>query len=71
MTQLFSTAEVAQRLGIHHMSVCRLIRQGRLPAQKIGKSWVIGEEDLEDLAKSYEARRGRPRGREVQERRQT
>ena len=61
MASLYGTAEVAHRLGIHHFSVCRIIRQGRLPAQLIGKSWVVREEDVEELAKAYEARRGRPR----------
>ena len=59
--KLLSTSEVAKRLGIHHFSVCRIIREGRLRAQKIGKSWVVLEEDVESLAQSYEARRGRPR----------
>ena len=62
---LISTAEVAQRLGIHHFSVCRIIKRGRLPAQLIGKSWVVREEDVEELAKSYEARKGRPRKHQV------
>ena len=62
---LISTAEVAQRLGIHHFSVCRIIRRGGLPAQLIGKSWVVREEDVEELAKAYEARRGRPRMHQV------
>ena len=59
--KLLSTSEVAKRLGIHHYSVCRIIREGRLRAQKIGRSWVVLEEDVESLAQSYEARRGRPR----------
>ena len=59
--KLLSTSEVAIRLGIHHYSVCRIIREGRLQAQKIGRSWVVLEEDVESLAQSYEARRGRPR----------
>ena len=61
MVSLCSTADVARCLGIHHMSVCRVIRRGRLPARKIGRSWVVQDEDLKELAKSYEARRGRPR----------
>ena len=61
MMELISTAEVAQRLGIHHYSVCRIIRDGRLRAQKIGKSWVVLSEDVAKLAQTYEARPGRPR----------
>ena len=59
--ELISTAEVAQRLGIHHYSVCRIIRDGRLRAQKIGKSWVVRSEDVAKLATTYESRPGRPR----------
>lgn len=57
-TGLCSTREVAERLGIHHLSVCRIIRQGRLRAQKIGRSWVVYKADLEELAQCYEPRRG-------------
>ena len=58
--KLLSTAEVARRLGIHHYSVNRLIRRGLLPAQKIGKTWAVEEEDAERLARSYRGKRGRP-----------
>ena len=61
MPELLSTAEVARRLGIHHYSVCRVIRRGLLPAQMIGKSWVVRSEDVEELAKTYDARPGPPR----------
>ena len=60
MAELLSTAEVATRLGIHHYSVCRIIRDGRLPAQKIGRSWVVNSEDLDRIAQFYVSRRGRP-----------
>jgi excisionase family DNA binding protein len=53
MTVLLSTDEVATSLGIHHFSVCRLIRQGALRAKKIGRSWVVLEDDLKQLAKTY------------------
>ena len=66
MPELLSTAEVARRLGIHHYSVCRVIRRGVLRAQMIGKSWVVRSEDVEELAKTYEARRGPPRKRKAE-----
>ena len=59
--ELLSTAEVAQRLGIHHYSVCRIIREGRLPAQKFGKTWVVSADDVLKLSETYQARPGRPR----------
>ncbi len=61
MVGIYSTQEVARRLGIHHYSVCRIIRRGWLRAHMIGRTWVVEEGDLDDLAKSYEGRPGRPR----------
>ncbi len=55
---LISSAEAAERLGVHITRVQVLIREGRLPAQKIGRTYVVNEEDL----KLVEDRRpGRPR----------
>ena len=44
--KLLSVKEVAQILGVNHQRVQALISQGRLPAQKIGNSYVIKESDL-------------------------
>ncbi len=55
---LISSAEAAERLGIHITRVQVLIREGRLPAQKIGRTYVVNEEDLKLVA---ERKPGRPR----------
>lgn len=44
--KLISAAEAAEKLGIHITRVQVLIREGRLPAQKVGGSYVINESDL-------------------------
>ena len=55
---LISSAEAAERLGVHITRVQVLIREGRLPAQKIGRTYVVNEDDL----KLIEDRKpGRPR----------
>jgi excisionase family DNA binding protein len=55
---LISTSEAAERLGVHITRVQVLIREGRLPAQKIGRTYVVDEVDL----KLVEDRKpGRPR----------
>lgn len=55
---LISTSEAAKRLGVHITRVQVLIRAGRLPAQKIGGTYVVDEDDL----KLVEDRKpGRPR----------
>lgn len=56
--KLLTTAEVAQRLGVHRTRVNVLIKEGRLPAQQFGRAYLINEKDL----KLVENRKtGRPR----------
>ncbi|MGW8326027.1 MAG: helix-turn-helix domain-containing protein [Desulfobacterales bacterium] len=47
--KLLSVKNVAQRLGVHHSRVRIFIKEGRLPAQKIGGAWVIKENDIKKL----------------------
>jgi excisionase family DNA binding protein len=44
--KLLTTPEAAERLGITLARVQQLIWNGRLPAQKVGRDYVIQEEDL-------------------------
>ncbi len=46
-TKLLSVIEVAEKLGVSRIRVNQLIDEGRLPAQKIGRSYVILESDLQ------------------------
>ena len=55
---LISTSEAAEKLGVHITRVQVLIREGRLPAQKIGGTYVVDEDDLK-LVKDRKP--GRPR----------
>jgi excisionase family DNA binding protein len=43
---LLTLHEVADRLGVHYMTVYRHVRLGMLPAHKIGGSWRIDAADL-------------------------
>jgi len=56
-TELLSTTQVAERLGITRQRVFNLIESGRLPAFKIGRSYAIYESDLQLVA---ERKTGRP-----------
>lgn len=47
MNSLISTKEAAEKLGVSLRRVQTLITVGRLPAQKIGNSYVVKEKDLE------------------------
>jgi excisionase family DNA binding protein len=44
--KLLSVAEAAQKLGVTRARVNQFINENRLPAQRIGRSFAIREEDL-------------------------
>ena len=54
---LLSSAEAAKKLGVHITRVPVLIREGRLPAKLVGRTYVIEEPDLRLVA---ERKPGRP-----------
>jgi len=56
--KLLSVNDVAEILGVHHSRVRIFIYEGRLPAQKISRTWVIREKDLNKLKI---LKRGRPK----------
>jgi len=44
--ELYSLEELSKKLGIHLVTLQRYCRQGKLKAQKIGKSWQVSGENL-------------------------
>lgn len=62
---MITTQEAAARLGISSRRVRALIDAGRLPAEKIGRDWLIKVSDLALLA---ERKAGYPKGRPRKER---
>ena len=56
-----SSAEAAKVLGIHPLAIQRLIRRGQLAGEKIADRWMIDRKQLEEFAKTYEGKPGRPR----------
>jgi excisionase family DNA binding protein len=55
--KLLTTAEAAERLGVHRTRIHALIRDGRLPAEKMGRDYFIKESDLKLVS---ERKPGRP-----------
>jgi excisionase family DNA binding protein len=43
---LLSVSEAADKLGISRWRINQLINQERLPAQKVGRAYIIKESDL-------------------------
>jgi excisionase family DNA binding protein len=58
--KLISTKQAAERLGVSMLRVQQLIRAGRLPAEKVGRDYVILEKDLQLV---LTRKPGRPRNR--------
>jgi len=54
---ILNTKEVAKKLNVSSIRVRQLIRNGRLPAKKVGRDFVIDEKDIALVA---ERQTGRP-----------
>lgn len=60
--RLVTSYEAARELGVHHMSVTRLLRQGDIPGIKVANRWLIDRDTLEEFRKDYIGKKGRPKG---------
>lgn len=47
----YTIQEVADILKVHHQTVRKMIREGRLPAEQMGTVWRIRKDDLEKVFK--------------------
>ena len=56
-----SSSDAADVLGIHPLSIQKLIYSGALSAEKIANRWLISRDELMESAKTYNPSRGRPR----------
>ena len=56
-----ASSEAAELLGMHHMAIQKLLREGKLPAEKIANRWLLMRTDVEEFAKTYVPKVGRPR----------
>ena len=56
-----SSSEAARVLEIHKFSIQRLLRSATIPAEKIANRWLIPRSALEEFAKTYVAKPGRPK----------
>ena len=59
--QFLSIEEVADLLGVHYQLVYRLVREGELPAAKVGRVYRVDRADLMVYLDSRKATSGRIR----------
>jgi excisionase family DNA binding protein len=62
--KLIGTKEASERLAVSQQRIQALIKNGQLPAEKVGRDWLIKENDLE-LVRNRQA--GRPKKTAAQE----
>ena len=62
-TSFMSSADAARKLGIRPEAASRLVRQGKLPGVKIGRSYVIPKESVDSFSIGYIPARGRPKAK--------
>jgi excisionase family DNA binding protein len=60
--ELLSTAEAGERLGVTRQRILELITAGRLPARKVGRSYVVRAGDVSSLERN---KVGRPPAKKV------
>ena len=61
---MLSASEAARELGVSPARVRKLIADGALPARKIGRAWVLREEDVMNRLAAH-VRPGRPKRADV------
>lgn len=47
--KFYTIDEISEILKVHHTTIRRAIKEGRLKAFRIGKKWLIKKEDIESL----------------------
>jgi excisionase family DNA binding protein len=59
--QLLTLPEIAQTLGMNPSTVRLWVREKRLPAEKVGRKWMVRRADLEQML-ADQPHVGHPRG---------
>ncbi len=59
--KMLTTSEVAERLGVTVQRIHQFIRDERLPAQKMGRDYIINEGDLKLLEGRQTGRPPKPK----------
>jgi excisionase family DNA binding protein len=62
--ELLTTRDVAEKLGVSMLRVQQLIWDGRLPAEKMGRDYLIKKEDLKLVANRKPGRPPKPKDKD-------
>ena len=48
MTQIMTTKEMAKYLKLHAITICKLSKEGKIPAIQIGKVWRFDKDIIDE-----------------------
>ncbi len=51
MEKFLTLKEVAEKLSVHRETIVRYIKEGRIPAIKLKRTWRIPEDELEQFTR--------------------
>lgn len=52
--QVMTVKDIAEYLDMHPMTIYKFVREGRIPAFKVGTSWRIKRESIQRWIKEHE-----------------
>jgi len=55
--RLYSIPEAAEVKGVSRTAIALAVKEGRIPATRVGRAWVIRESDLEGYTPNKNKRR--------------
>lgn len=59
--EYISSTEAEKILGLRPYAIQKLIKRGTVPAEKIANRWLVSKTFVEEFAKTYVPKVGRPR----------
>jgi excisionase family DNA binding protein len=48
LVQIMTTKEMAKYLKLHHITICKLAKEGKIPAIQIGRVWRFDKEVIDE-----------------------
>jgi excisionase family DNA binding protein len=48
LTQIMTTKEIAKYLKLHQITICKLSKEGKIPAIQIGRVWRFDKEVIDE-----------------------
>jgi len=57
MAEIMTTQEVAKYLKLHEITICKLVKEGKIPGVRIGRVWRFDKETIDKWISSGDKRK--------------